>query len=259
MTSATDNFDWLEGQPHGGALKRSHKAEQQPEPGEVVPVHWATKADVAAVIGLTLVQVDRLVRDGAPVARRGASRKEGLRFDLPRFIEWYIGKQVERRATAGDGLASAKERAAANLATMRDLDIAERQKKLVPTALVQTYLETLVSKFKGAVLQLPTQLSLDAACREELDGAVHSLLADLAGGQSEFERKNELPAPTPEERAEARAELDRLYDMNAVQDVDDGDKGNADSEEDFEVMSDDQTKDDEAEGRQQLTLFSHDR
>ena len=189
--------------------------------GERVPVKFATKAELSAATGLSIVQLDRLVRDGAPVARRGASRKEGLRFNLPEFIGWYVERVASRRAAAGDGFVSAKERAAVALAELRELQIAQMHKTLVGVDDVVAFIERWGGEIKKGILTLPSQIdSLSTAQRVQLEEAARRLLVELSGAKDDYAKAN----LTPEERA---AE-DRLHDMEASHEFDQSVNGDAD-------------------------------
>jgi phage terminase Nu1 subunit (DNA packaging protein) len=190
-----DDDDWLE----GGAADETLVPNGDKGSGELVPVALATKAQLAAVTGLTITAIDRLVRDGAPVARRGASRKEGLRFDLPAFIGWYVERVASRRAAAGDSFVSAKERGAVALATIRELEIAEKQKTLIGVADVASWIEKRHGEFRSAVLGLPSQVqSLSEAQRSDLEEAVWHVLADLSGATDEYTAANLTPNASAE-------------------------------------------------------------
>jgi hypothetical protein len=188
--------------------------------GERVPVRLATKAELSAATGLSVVQLDRLVRDGAPVARRGASRKEGLRFNLPDFIAWYVERVASRRAAAGDGYVSAKERAAVALATLREYEIAKKQNELIPVDDVIGFIERWGAQVKKGVLELSSEISLlSVAQRIELGEAARRLLLELSGSKDEYGGKIQTP--------EEHAPIDRLYDMDAPQEADESVNGSA--------------------------------
>ncbi len=156
------------------------------EQGEMVPVHAATKHHLSAATGLTLAQIDRAVRDGAPVARRGASRKEGLRFDLPTFIAWHVERQAARHAAAQSGFVSAKERAAAALATIREFDIQERQRALVAVESVRAWIQKRYVETRDRVLRAATQvIGITSDQREELDAALHDALMEISTGAAQ--------------------------------------------------------------------------
>ncbi len=198
---ADDDDSWLE----GGLA--------DDDDGERVPIKLATKAELSAATGLPITSIDRLVRDGAPVARRGASRKEGLRFNLPEFIAWYVDRVASRRAAAGAGFVSAKERAAVALATLREFEVQQKQKALIGVDDVRAWLEKCCGEFKRAVLDLPSQIdSLSAPQRIQLDDAVRQLLADLSGSKDDFADKSLTP--------ERREELERLHNVDAPQEHD---------------------------------------
>jgi len=204
---AADDDDWMEGAAAD-------------DDGERVPVRLATKAGLSAATGLSIIQLDRLVRDGAPVARRGASRKEGLRFNLPEFISWYVERVASRRAAAGVGYESAKERAAVALAEIRELQIAEKHKTLIPVDDVIGFIERWGAQVKKRILELSSEISfLTAAQRIELDEAARRLLLELSGSKDEYGGTIQTP--------EQRAALDRLQDMEGPHEFDESVNGDA--------------------------------
>src|SRR5689334_6727787 len=89
--------DWLEGDASADS--------------ESVPLRDLTKHEVSLATGYPLAAIDRLVRLGLP-HRPGASKRAGLRFDLPAVIEWIAEHRAASRGGPDDSTAAAKRRSA---------------------------------------------------------------------------------------------------------------------------------------------------
>jgi phage terminase Nu1 subunit (DNA packaging protein) len=175
-----------------------------------------TKTELAEATGLTITALDRLVRDGAPVAKRGASRKEGLRFGLPAFFEWYVERVASRRAAAGTAEVTARERAQVALATLREYQIAEKQRALVNADEVNRVIADKFTEIRVAIESLSSQVTnLSDDQRSDLDDAIRDMLIQLSGGQSELDTKIRLPRRPADGKDEVDDTMNGSGAMNA--------------------------------------------
>lgn len=82
----------------------------------LVPVTGMTKDQLAEATGLNLREIDQLIRDGLP-GKRGKSRRDGWRFDLPAVFQWLRDNDPMEAAKQRKADAEAKRLELANLKT----------------------------------------------------------------------------------------------------------------------------------------------
>ncbi len=166
MTLPAEGDEWMEGDVPAA---------------ETVPVRGLSKRDLASATGYTLSQIDKLCRAGLP-ARAGASKRAGLRFDLPAVIEWIAEHRVAQQGGDGEPLHVVKRRLAAAQARRVELQNAERERELVPLDEFCSWIGQRHGEFRTRILSIPTQVhGLTDDQRDELEQAVWSALADLSG------------------------------------------------------------------------------
>jgi phage terminase Nu1 subunit (DNA packaging protein) len=149
-----------------------------------IPVRSLTKRELADATNYTLTHIDKLCRAGLP-ARPTASRRQGLRFDLPEVIEWLC---AHRAATQGGGegetLAEAKRRIAVAQAEVKELERARLKEEFLPTDLVMKLIGDYYTVFSRRLQNIDSHVfGLTDKQRTELQDATYDLLAEISEGK----------------------------------------------------------------------------
>jgi phage terminase Nu1 subunit (DNA packaging protein) len=163
MTFETD--DWLDG---GDAPA-------------VVPVRDATKREIADATAYTLTKIDALTRNGMP-SRATASKRDGLRYDLPAVIEWIAEHRAAQRGGAGDTSQGAKRRLSIAQARLKEIEIEKAEGDLIAIDEVLQCIGQRYGHTRQRLLSLPTEIAgLTVDQREALADAIHNALTEISG------------------------------------------------------------------------------
>lgn len=131
-----------------------------------------TRDQLAEVLGLKAVTINALVTDGMPRHAHG-------RYDLAAAVQWYIEtwrKRVDDLKTAG-GDTSERKRYDAARARQAELQLAERERQLVPAEEVARVLTRVASMVVSTLEALPARRATELAQLSE-PGPIQSLLTE---------------------------------------------------------------------------------
>lgn len=148
------------------------------------------RSDLAAHIGVSLPTVDRWIKDGMPVVRRGGRGIE-WEFDLADVIRWRV--DVAKEAAGGDAtdLAEIEKRTAAAKMLKAELELAKARGDVAPLAQIERNLSKVFAEVRANMRNIPSAVAsviigetderrLKSVLLEEIDKALEALAtADL--------------------------------------------------------------------------------
>lgn len=148
------------------------------------------RSDLAAHLGKSLPTIDRWIKDGMPVVRRGGRGVE-WEFDLADVISWQI--DVARAAAGGDAtdLAEIEKRTAAAKMLKAELELAKARGEVAPLAQIERNLAKVFAEVRANMRNIPSAVVSDiigetderrlkSVLLEEIDKALEALAtADL--------------------------------------------------------------------------------
>jgi hypothetical protein len=157
----TEDLSWLD----GGAP-------------ELVPIYGMSKRQLAAALNVNPKTINKWLLDGLP-ARQGASKREGLRFDLPAVVEWL--RAQERGEEGGNTLAEARRKAMLAIAHKRRLEAEKLAGNLVPLDIMERYVVERSVQFRQRLLHVGQEtLGLTPQQYEDIETAIRSALEDFS-------------------------------------------------------------------------------
>jgi phage terminase Nu1 subunit (DNA packaging protein) len=135
------------------------------------------KHGLAKVTGLTIEDLDTLVRKGCPThgeRKRGAQ----LVFDIRTAVPWIIGTLRE-----AEGIEGAKQRQAMATARKREAEAEKLEGRLVDIETVEAAIRDGVAAWRSTFLAIPTRVPPEAreAVQGEIESAINSLAVDIPG------------------------------------------------------------------------------
>lgn len=139
------------------------------------------KSDVAAMLGLTIRQVERLQSqkdDPIPIAIKGAVGKPH-QYDMHQVHEWGVRRRLAELQIGDDGELYDKETEQARLyhaqADKVELEVEQLRGKLLPTPAVLKTWQSLFANMRAKLLSLPTKAAHAVQAAEDL----HEIRAGL--------------------------------------------------------------------------------
>lgn len=114
-------------------------------------VESVTQSAIAEILGVTTERVRQLVHDGLPQVDVGGKRKYVPR-DVIRWLRERDKEQARRDVAGGADESASKARKTAAEADLKELELAERRRELIPSEEYQTQLDALVGGFAAVAL-----------------------------------------------------------------------------------------------------------
>lgn len=134
-----------------------------------------TKRELSAATGVTIDVLDKMVRAGLP-ATATASKQSGLRFDLPKAVQWMLTKGD---GGGDDSTLGAKRRLAIAQAAKIEQQNAVESGRFVDLAEMRAEVSDHVAKLRDALLAVPSRISasaeVQAAVRVEIEATINTL------------------------------------------------------------------------------------
>jgi phage terminase Nu1 subunit (DNA packaging protein) len=128
------------------------------------PFNGLTKEELASATGFTVNQITGFARDGMPGMK--AKGKTGVwRFDLPAVVQWLANK-----SDGGDELSEAKRKTAESKARMSELDLQEREGKLVDADHVNKIFDDFTARVQS---DLMTVCARHPAARDDIEALIN--------------------------------------------------------------------------------------
>ena len=183
----SEDLDWLEG---GEATLSA--TDGVAAKFETVPVRDLTKRDLSAATGYPLKKLDALCRAGLP-AKPGASKRGGLRFELPAVIEWLAEQRAAERAGPEDeSLAGAKRRLANAQARRAELENQKREGELAESSVVLEWVENSYAAVRARLTSLETEIpGLSDDQQERVRDVIHDVLQGISEAAYRRAREHE--------------------------------------------------------------------
>ncbi len=157
------------------------------------------RSGLAEHMGVSLPTVDRWVKSGAPVVRRG-SRGVEWSFDLTDVISWYAERTADARAGAVDDIEEIERRTARAKMERAELELAIAKSEVAPVSEFERAQSAIMASIRQNIMNVPSR-------------AVLQLLGET--NESEFKRKLRAELTAALEQA-ARAEIEIDYDDAAT-------------------------------------------
>lgn len=128
-----------------------------------------TRPQLAKLLRMDVKTVDRMIRQGAPIAGRAQTNNQhsgtAPLFDPADFVRWWIEREKETVAkkvtVVGEGdeaFTEEKVRDKAAQATLREISVERELKRLVPIADVHTHIDECSGLVRNAINALHTQV-----------------------------------------------------------------------------------------------------
>lgn len=151
MTQGTDDDNWLEGD------------------GPATDPTVVDKHGLATFLGMTLKDIDRLLRDGLPIhgeRRRGAA----ARFRVPAVVQWLLARRA-------DPMDAAKRRSIEAVARKREAEAGKLEDRFVEIDVVESAIKDGVAKFQAELMSIPARCPPDVrdVVKVEIAGAINRL------------------------------------------------------------------------------------
>ena len=149
---------------------------------EVPDIRRANKAQAAEFFGISLMTLDAWIRDGAPVAQRGAKRVAYV-LDLRAIAEWkYTPRQFDSEVDPERLPPNERKQWYEGEHKRRELQVRDRE--LIPVAELEEAVITANAAVAQTLLSLPDNLErragLAPAQAEVIEQAIHEAMNDLA-------------------------------------------------------------------------------
>jgi terminase small subunit / prophage DNA-packing protein len=129
---------------------------------------------IAEIMDVSQQTISDWLAKGMPVIDRGAAFNDGS-YDTGAVVRWYVDWKI-----AGVKGESQKDRLDRVTADLRELDLQQRQGKLVDFDLVVTVLANLVNITRTAVLAAAVAPEIPEACRPLIKARLDDALRELA-------------------------------------------------------------------------------
>jgi len=148
----------------------------------------ASRDQLATILGLAPVTVNKLANEGMPRASHG-------RYDVAACVQWYVATWRARvdDAKAGGGDTSERKRYDAARADRAELDLKERKGQLVEVRLVRRLLTDMSEVLTSGLDGLPARLAAELAVRDEpvevqtrLEEEVHELRTAISAAVRDY-------------------------------------------------------------------------
>lgn len=189
VAKAQKESDWLEG---GDAAKPDAlTADDMRQLGDTVDKGRGcivTKSLLSKLTGWNTKQIDKWVRAGLPVHSRGSSTKR-WEFNTAEVIKWVRARDITDAAKTGDApdggpsefdIAKTREKEAH--ARQRELEVAQKEGRLIDVAVVESWVSKKFGDFRARILQIvPGLIAFTAEQRDEVKAAITAALAELSG------------------------------------------------------------------------------
>ena len=144
----------------------------------------ATIADLALLFGVHRHTVDSWIKDGLPATRSGNAHSPMLA-PVRAAVQWVRARDAERAKEAvararqeADGEKTAKARKLSADAKMRELDLAEREGKLVDVAQVEDTWQQQVTAVREALMTLAGEAVQAGLVRPQDEGKLEDMVRD---------------------------------------------------------------------------------
>lgn len=157
-------------------------ASLRPSKGEVV-----TKSKLARLTGLADATIDRAIADGAPIVGKG-TRRQSYQINTADFFGWFWRRKVAEATNDPDAMSfnTAKRRDKEAQARLRELQIAERERELIPVDEVVTFISDKFGVVRSRFLAVESQVTgLTEEQRCVLKAAIVDAFADVSGDKRE--------------------------------------------------------------------------
>jgi phage terminase Nu1 subunit (DNA packaging protein) len=147
-----------------------------------------SRSALAKALRMDVKTVDRFIKEGAPVFRRGdAAKRIAHQIDLADFVRWWIQretakitKKVINVPEGEEAFDEEKRRDKAAQASLRELALERELKRVVPVADVHRYMDEISGLVRNSINAMHTQVpSLDDDQREELIKATDAVLEHI--------------------------------------------------------------------------------
>lgn len=157
------------------------------------PGRKLNRADLATLVGVSLVTIDAYVRRGMPFVQRGSKGKE-WQFDSAAVIEWLRQQDVE--AALGDvsklNYDEARRRSMAAQAGLQEYELARIRRTMISVDEVEDLVSDEYGAVRSRLYSIPPRLGpicegksadeITRLAREEITDALTELTADGIGG-----------------------------------------------------------------------------
>jgi len=171
----------------------------------------ASRDELATILGLAPVTVNKLANEGMPRAAHGT-------YDVAACVQWYVATWRARvdEAKAGGGDTSERKRYDAARADRAEMELRERRGELMPMAAVRRLITDVAELLTSALDGLPARLAAELAVLEEpvavqdrLEGECHELRTIIGAAIRDYaaparRRRNGGAAAAPDGRPVGR-------------------------------------------------------
>jgi hypothetical protein len=132
------------------------------------------KHQLAAITGLTLGEIEQVMRDGMPV-RGKRVRGAPTQFWLPEAVRWLL------RQAGGDTLVMAKQRERAAIARIKEMEADRLEGRMVALDDILRAVTENVAQLQSALMGIPARLTVAPDVREKLRAELVTIVNELAG------------------------------------------------------------------------------
>lgn len=139
------------------------------------------RSQLASIMGWSLPTVDARVREGMPyLSKPGAGNKKGgtWEFETADCVKWFIDKATE--PVAKNPQAEVSLRTAMAEATLKEIQVMEKQKLLIPIADVVKVVGENIAVLKSRVTALPGRLAQAVAVETDPASVLRIIKAEVA-------------------------------------------------------------------------------
>jgi len=143
----------------------------------------ANRAEMAGMLGISPVTLDRWVAAGCPLQERGKT-SQGHKFNSAEVVKWVRAREAEG-TRASDGDSDAKRRHAAASAELKELELAERRGEMIRVEDVVPIVADELANVRSRLMAMPGRLApglvgrdaeaIEAAISSEVSAALSEL------------------------------------------------------------------------------------
>lgn len=194
------------------AMDEDAAANPAPPKADAAPIGkkgrgWVVnKSQLSSVLGRPMTFIDRLIRAGAPVLKRGASQRDVWEFNTADFVEFVVRDALER-AGLGQGELSyevARRREKDAQAKLRELDLQERQGIVVNIESIRPRIRDAFTNTRSRMLAVSSQvIGLTHQQQRQLEDAINDALAELSDPKHWAKLFASMPGDVAEEATDA--------------------------------------------------------
>lgn len=165
------------------AEEATERAEKRAEAHSTYHGVVFTKNKLAKVIGMAPMTLEKMIRDGMPVKAKG-SRTTAWEMNSADCIDWLRKRDIQLATGDEEALSfdAAKRRDKEAQAKLRELQIGEREGKLIEVTRVVDYMGKMLGAVRSRIFAVRGQVpGLTAEQEDQLNDALVDALTELSG------------------------------------------------------------------------------